>query len=540
MSTLEMSKKLKIAIAISALLMAPLGAVALARGGGGGHSGRGGRSFGGGHGFAGGRSFVGGRSFAGGRSFSGGHFQRSPYVGGYRGGQTFSSSPRTSAPRMNTYINRGFSNFGGRSYSQAFRLPGAERFQSRGFNASPAIRSNGENFRGFANRGNSGFLGRSENHLMTRLPQGTIGAHQWNRNRLSGNERQSNSVATRDSFVRNHRDATFLGKTSSGISRFRDASGRHFTFEDRDRFHGRFDSDDRFHHRFDHDFFFRDRHHRLLSFIIWPDFCYPVFYDWGPYYGFNYAYPYYCQRYVFVSLGGYWPDYDYLRYYWYPGYLYGWYGYNPVAEQLGGDTYNYYTYNYDYAQQAAGGITPVDSNTFADVRAKMSQQKPQQPAAQTPADAYFDDGVKAFGEGSYSQAADKFAEAMKLSPNDTVLPFAYAQAQFAEGQYKQAADTLRTAVQKSPPDKMGVYYPRGLYLDENVLTGQIDGLAKVVENNPSDSNLQLLLGYQWLGIGDTQKAIEPLKNAQSNPENQAAATMLLNLAEKIQGAGAAQ
>jgi Flp pilus assembly protein TadD len=243
---------------------------------------------------------------------------------------------------------------------------------------------------------------------------------------------------------------------------------------------------------------------------------------------------------VFVSLGGYWPDYDYLRYYWYPGYLYDWYGYNPVAQQVGGDTYNYYTYNYDYAQQTAAGITPVDSNTFADVRAKMNQQKPQQPAAQTPADTSFDEGVKAFGDGSYTQAADKFAEAMKLSPNDTILPFAYAQAQFAEGQYSEAAGALRTALQKSPTDKMGVYYPRGLYLDENALTGQIDQLVKATQSNPTDSNLQLLLGYQWLGTGETQKAIEPLKNAQSNPENEAAATMLLNLAEKIQGASQTQ
>jgi hypothetical protein len=87
---------------------------------------------------------------------------------------------------------------------------------------------------------------------------------------------------------------------------------------------------------------------------------------------------------------------------------------------------------------------------------------------------------------------------------------------------------------------MGVYYPRGLYLDESTLTGQIDQLATAAQNNPSDSNLQLLLGYQWLGIGETQKAIEPLKNARSNPENRAAATMLLNLAEKIQGASQTQ
>lgn len=442
---------------------------------------------------------------------------------------------------MNAYANRGFSNSGERSNSQAFHQPGAERFQSRGFNASPRIRSNGENFRGFANSGNSRVLGRSENHLMARTPQGTVESRTSRGIRSGGREGSfNNSAVSRDGSTRSHRERGFLGNDGPGISRFRNERGRHFTFEDRDRFHGRFDSDNRFHHRFDNDFFFRDRHHRFVNFVIWPSFCYPVFYDWGPYYGFGYGYPYYCQRYVFVSLGGYWPDYDYMRYYWYPGYLYGWYGYDPVAQEVGGDTYNYYTYNYDYAQQAAEGITPVDSNTFADVRAKMNKQKPQEPAAETPADTSFDNGVNAFGQGSFAQAADNFAEAMRIAPDDTILPFAYAQARFAEGRYTESADALRTALQKSSPDKMGVYYPRGLYLDESTLTGQIDQLATAAQSNPSDSNLQLLLGYQWLGIGETQKAIEPLKNAQSNPENQAAATMLLNLAEKIQGTSQTQ
>ena len=376
---------------------------------------------------------------------------------------------------------------------------------------------------------------------MARAPQGNIESRTSRGIRSGGREGSfNNSAVSRDGSTRSHRERGFLGNDGPGISRFRNERGRHFTFEDRDRFRGRFDSDNRFHHRFDNDFFFRDRHHRFVNFVIWPSFCYPVFYDWGPYYGFGYGYPYYCQRYVFVSLGGYWPDYDYMRYYWYPGYLYGWYGYDPVAQEVGGDTYNYYTYNYDYAQQAAEGITPVDSNTFADVRAKMNKQKPQEPAAETPADTSFDNGVNAFGQGSFAQAADNFAEAMRIAPDDTILPFAYAQARFAEGRYTESADALRTALQKSSPDKMGVYYPRGLYLDESTLTGQIDQLATAAQSNPSDSNLQLLLGYQWLGIGETQKAIEPLKNAQSNPENQAAATMLLNLAEKIQGTSQTQ
>jgi tetratricopeptide (TPR) repeat protein len=252
------------------------------------------------------------------------------------------------------------------------------------------------------------------------------------------------------------------------------------------------------------------------------------------------VYPFYHRRYAFVSLGGFWPDYTCVRYYWYPTHYYMWYGYAPVAYEVPGDTYNYYTYNYYTGQPAAAtvystgstGITPVDSSTFADVREKLSREQ-KGPDAQTAADTLFDEGVKAFEQGGYAEAADKFAGAMKLAPDDEILPFAYAQSLFAQGFYSQAADVLRTALQKVTPEKEGVYYPRGLYLDENTLDEQIDRLVKEAESRPNDSDLQLLLGYHWLGIGETEKSLSPLAKAKEDYKNFGVASTLLDLAEKI-------
>jgi len=246
-------------------------------------------------------------------------------------------------------------------------------------------------------------------------------------------------------------------------------------------------------------------------------------------------------------LGGFWPDYSYVRYYWYPSHFYGWYGYDPVAYEAGGDNYNYYTYNY-YGQQAATGtdytagatdVTPVDHTTFADVREKLARQQQQDPAIQTDADTLFDEGVKAFEQSSYAEAEEKFAKAMALAPQDIILPFAYGQALLAQGKYAQAAEILRIAIEKSTPDKEGVYFPRGLYLDENTLEDQIDVLVRQAEINPYDADIQLLLGYHWLGTGETEKSFGPLNRAKDDPRNITAATMLLNLAEKIK-AGEAQ
>jgi predicted Zn-dependent protease len=268
-----------------------------------------------------------------------------------------------------------------------------------------------------------------------------------------------------------------------------------------------------------------------------------VCYTYGPHFTFRYVYPYHLRRYIFVSLGGYWPlEYRYARYYWYGCHPYRWYGYYPIAREVTGDTYNYFTYNYYYGDdrtvssvsaQEANGIKPVDHNTFADVREKLAQQAAKEPAQETVADIKFDEAVKAFEAGDYETAVEKFAEAKELATDDMVLPFAYSQVLFANEQYAEAADVLRSALTQVSPEKEGIFYPRGLYSDDEILFEQIKNLSEKTELYSFDADLQLLLGYHLLGTGEMDKAIEPLQNASQDLENAEAATVLLDLLEKL-------
>ncbi|MGD8500013.1 MAG: tetratricopeptide repeat protein, partial [Phycisphaerales bacterium] len=197
--------------------------------------------------------------------------------------------------------------------------------------------------------------------------------------------------------------------------------------------------------RYDH--VYRDYHHRLHHRIVWPGYRFRVHYGCGPWFTFRYVYPYYHRKYLFISLGGYWPlRYRYVRYYWYGCHPYHWYGYYPIAREVQGDTYNYYTYN--YYDEPSRVAEPEIFENLADQVAEPDQA--------TLADAYFEEAVKVFEAGSYGKAVEKFARAMELAPDDMILPFAYSQALLANGQYSKAAEVLRAALAKVRPDKEGV------------------------------------------------------------------------------------
>jgi tetratricopeptide (TPR) repeat protein len=266
----------------------------------------------------------------------------------------------------------------------------------------------------------------------------------------------------------------------------------------------------------------------------------------------SYVYPSHHRRYVFMSVGGYWPSYSYARYYWYDCHPWYWYGAAPVAYQVdSGDTYNYYTYNtYNTGSgiSSTGPLTPgtvvngvevpdYDALRTAGRQATVPPQAapqapPQEPAAPTESDKLFDAGVTTFGDGNYPGAIEKFQRAVRLEPNDVILPFAYAQALFANTDYEQAAAVLQTALGGMAPAKPEVFFPRGLYKDEAVLAAQIKSLERAVMMNPANSALQLLYGYQLMGIGKMDDAKVPLGVAQRDARTAGPASILLDLIER--------
>lgn len=279
-----------------------------------------------------------------------------------------------------------------------------------------------------------------------------------------------------------------------------------------------------------HDHVYRDYYDRIRSRTIWPRYRFAVHYGFGSGFTFRYVYPYYHRKYMFISLGGYWPlGYRYTRYYWYGCHPYNWYGYYPIAREVHGTNNNYYTYN--YYTDGDGGYQPapaVNSEIFENLAEQTAE-----PQEATLADVYFEEAVKAFEVAQYNTAALKFAKAVELAPEDMILPFAYGQALLASQQYSKAAEVLRGALAKVSPEKEGVFFPRGLYPDEESLLKHIDRLAERAAQFSFDADLQLLLGYQLLGIGQHDRAVEPLMNAGRDLENAKAAGVLLELLEKI-------
>ena len=235
---------------------------------------------------------------------------------------------------------------------------------------------------------------------------------------------------------------------------------------------------------------------------------------------------------MFVSLGGYWPlNYRFIRYYWYGYHPYYWCGYFPIAREVVDGSYTYYTYNYYYDDSPVS--YPPTSTLEPQYYDNIDPQLAEEPAGVTLADIYFEEAVRAFEEGNYGLAIEKFAKAMELAPDDMILPFAYSQALFAAQRYTEAAEVLRSALAKITSDKEGVFYPRGLYPKDEVLLAQLDMLTEKAELYKFDSDLQLLLGYQLLGLGQLDKAVTPLQIASLDLVNVNAATILLGILEKI-------
>jgi len=260
-----------------------------------------------------------------------------------------------------------------------------------------------------------------------------------------------------------------------------------------------------------------------------------VRYSWGPYWRFNYVYPYYHRKYIFVSLGGYWPRYyRYRRYYWYGYHPYSWYGYYPVARQVEENNHYYYTYNYYNTDNGSesGNYYDIDENEYSEVKQRLDEKNNTEPSEQTPADIYFEEAVKAFEVNDFDAAAVSFAKAAELDKDDIILPFAYTQAKFAAGEYSEAARALREALRFIDEDMKTVFFPRGLYRNDQILFEQINSLVDMIDQFPFDADLQLLLGYQLIGVGEYEDASEPLNQARLDMVNSKAAIKLTEILEE--------
>jgi hypothetical protein len=256
------------------------------------------------------------------------------------------------------------------------------------------------------------------------------------------------------------------------------------------------------------------------------------------YYGY-YPYGHHHRSSIFINIGGYWPWWyvDLWPWYWYGYYPYYWYEPYPYGYWIGPGVSNYYYYNYQTPAappESEYGIQEPNYEAFRQARQRQEQQQQTTEQPETKTDANFDEGVKAFGQGEYNVAVERFAQAVQSAPEDTVMPFAYSQALFAAKDYHKAAQVLRSAIAGTSPETEGVFYPRGLYSSDTVLEKQISELDAAAKANPADYDLQFLLGYEQLGMNRLDEARAHLQEAQNGPVNGPAAKSLLVLIDRLE------
>ena len=89
---------------------------------------------------------------------------------------------------------------------------------------------------------------------------------------------------------------------------------------------------------------------------------------------------------------------------------------------------------------------------------------------------------------------------------------------------------MRSTLEKyKVTDEPEIFFPIGLYPNQNVLNKQIEKLKETADFQPYRAELQLLLGYQLIGIEQFKQAEDALINAKKDLINADAANILLLL-----------
>ena len=232
---------------------------------------------------------------------------------------------------------------------------------------------------------------------------------------------------------------------------------------------------------------------------------------------------------------GYYYAYPYLRYYY--GYPYRYYcGYPYRYFGFPFDRYYYrerfYVRPYVPESEKRRRESRYDSRRDATEELQPQPEPPDEQSQRVQLDEQLQDIADAFADCNYTEAARRAGEALNADPDNQVLPFLYSQSLFADQEYGAAASVLRQALTHVDVEEDGVYYSTGFYPDRERLEQQIQDLIETAKAEPSNADLQLVLGYQLLGVGRFEGALEALQTAERDYVNRRAATVLIDVLEK--------
>ncbi len=133
------------------------------------------------------------------------------------------------------------------------------------------------------------------------------------------------------------------------------------------------------------------------------------------------------------------------------------------------------------------------------------------------------DGLEAFANGRYDQAADFFTLATQLDNGDAASRIHAAQAYFALEQYADAVPLVRRALELQPRLVYLKFDLRRDYGNPQEFNQQLQHLAGLLARHPDWQDGYLLLGYELLYSGQRAAAHRALARAVSlNPTDKLA------------------
>jgi len=116
-------------------------------------------------------------------------------------------------------------------------------------------------------------------------------------------------------------------------------------------------------------------------------------------------------------------------------------------------------------------------------------------------------GKEAFSDGEHGRAAERFAQATRVLPENAAAFFELAQAQFALGKYREAAASIYAGMKLQPDWPNSKFDPRALYSNNPAEYAEhVDQLRQAVEANPQEPALLFLYGYQLWFLGRHDEA----------------------------------
>ncbi len=156
---------------------------------------------------------------------------------------------------------------------------------------------------------------------------------------------------------------------------------------------------------------------------------------------------------------------------------------------------------YDYSQ-------PVVVDSYAATEPVESSAAPQPPPS-SPSNSLVDAALANFKAGNFVSALDSLDQAVKASPNDSVIHEVRALTLFALGRYPEAAATLNSVLASAPG--MDWTTLSNLYGSVDTYTGQLRRLEDFCRGHSDDPAAHFVLAYHYLVAGHPEEAAEALE-----------------------------